>query len=64
MGENVKCICTGDVKQVDNPHLTSENNGMNWIVKCFKNNKNYGHIVLNGEKSRGPIADMVRERGL
>jgi PhoH-like ATPase len=29
MGENVKCICTGDVKQVDNPHLTSENNGMN-----------------------------------
>lgn len=59
MGENVKCICLGDTSQVDHPYLNSENNGLNWIVKLFKNNKNYGHILLKGEKSRGPICDLV-----
>jgi len=29
MGENVKCICTGDIHQIDNPYLSKENNAMN-----------------------------------
>lgn len=29
MGENVKCICTGDIQQIDNPYLTKDNNAMN-----------------------------------
>jgi len=29
MGENVKCICTGDIAQIDNPYLTKSNNAMN-----------------------------------
>ena len=64
MGENVKVICTGDVRQIDNIHLNQENNGLNWMVRLFRGQNNYGHVVLGGNKSRGPIADLVRESGL
>jgi PhoH-like ATPase len=64
MGENVKCLCLGDTRQVDNPYLSPENNGLNWVVKKFKGNKIYSHIVLKGEKSRGPITDLVIATGL
>ncbi|MBN2140351.1 MAG: PhoH family protein [Desulfovibrionaceae bacterium] len=59
MGEGVKCICLGDTRQVDNPYLNEANNGLNWVVKKLKGYKNYGHIVLKGERSRGPITDIV-----
>jgi PhoH-like ATPase len=59
MGEGVKCLCLGDTSQVDNPYLNEANNGLNWIVRKFKGFNNYGHIVLKGERSRGPITDMV-----
>lgn len=61
LGENTKCVCTGDVRQIDDEYLTEENNGLNWVVKLCKNNKNYGHMTLKGSKSRGPIADLVRK---
>lgn len=64
MGENVKVICTGDVRQIDNHHLNQENNGLNWMVRLLKGQDNYGHVVLGGNKSRGPIADLIREAGL
>jgi PhoH-like ATPase len=64
MGEGVKCICLGDIHQVDNPYLNIENNGMNWVVKKFRGNKVYAHIVLKGDKSRGPITDLVIKSGL
>jgi PhoH-like ATPase len=64
MGENVKCLCLGDTRQVDNPYLSPENNGLNWVVKKFKGSKIYSHIVLKGEKSRGPITDLVIATGL
>ncbi len=59
MGEDVKCVCLGDTSQVDNPYLNESNNGLNWIVRKFKGLPNYGHMVLKGDKSRGPITDMV-----
>lgn len=59
MGENVKCICLGDTNQIDHPFLSPSNNGLNWIVKKFKGDPNYAHVVLSGSKSRGPICDMV-----
>lgn len=59
MGEGVKCLCLGDTSQVDNPYLNESNNGLNWIVRKFKGLPNYGHMVLKGDKSRGPITDMV-----
>ena len=64
MGEGVKCLCLGDIRQVDHPYLNSENNGMNWVVSRFKGNRIYGHIVLKGDKSRGPITDLVIRSGL
>lgn len=63
-GENVKAICIGDTSQVDHPYLNNDNNGLNWIVKLFKNHSNYGHITLSGNKSRGPICDLVLKTGL
>ena len=64
MGEGTKCFCLGDIRQVDNPYLTTENNGLNWMVKKFRGNDIYAHIVLKGDKSRGPITDMVIRSGL
>jgi len=59
MGEGVKCVCLGDTSQVDNPYLSESNNGLNWIVRKFKGFGNYAHMVLKGDKSRGPITDLV-----
>jgi PhoH-like ATPase len=64
MGEGVKCICLGDINQVDNPYLNVDNNGMNWVVNKFKGSKIYAHLVLKGDKSRGPITDLVIRSGL
>lgn len=57
-GENVKFIATGDINQIDNHHLTKENNGLNWLVKCFQGDKRYGHLKMNGKRARGPICEM------
>ena len=59
MGEGVKCICLGDTRQVDNPYLNESNNGLNWTVRKLKGYKNYAHMVLKGDRSRGPITDIV-----
>ncbi len=64
MGEGVKCVCLGDTRQVDNPYLNQENNGLNWIVKKFKGSPIYAHLVLKGDRSRGPITDLVIRSGL
>lgn len=64
MGEGVKCFCLGDTRQIDNPYLSQENNGLNWVVKKFKGSDIYAHLVLKGEKSRGPITDLVIKSGL
>lgn len=64
MGEGVKCICLGDIHQIDNPYLSSENNGLNWVVSMFNGSKIYAHMVLKGDKSRGPITDLVIKSGL
>lgn len=64
MGQNVKCVALGDTNQVDNPHLNQQNNGLNWMVKLFKGQKYYSHLVLRGKKSRGPITDMCLNVGL
>lgn len=64
MGEGVKCFCLGDTRQVDHPYLNAENNGLNWLVNKFKGNRIYAHLVLKGERSRGPITDLVIKSGL
>lgn len=63
MGEGVKCFCLGDIHQVDNPYLNVENNGLNWMVNRFKGSDIYAHLMLKGDKSRGPITDLVIKSG-
>ncbi len=64
MGEGVKCFCLGDIRQVDHPYLNTENNGLNWVVSKFRGSRIYGHMVLKGDRSRGPITDLVIRSGL
>jgi PhoH-like ATPase len=64
MGENVKCVCIGDVKQIDHPHLNEQNNGLNWCVVKLKGFDNYSHMTLKNKNSRGPICDMVLKSNL
>jgi len=59
MGENVKCICIGDITQIDNPYLDSHNNGLNWIMRNCKGEKNYAHLTIKSDKYRGPICELV-----
>jgi len=59
MGENVKCIITGDISQIDNPKCDVNNNGLNWLVKIFKGHSKYGHIILKGNSTRGEITKMI-----
>ncbi len=59
MGAGVKCFCLGDTSQIANPYLNESNNGLNWVVRKFKGHGNYAHMVLKGDKSRGPITDLV-----
>lgn len=64
MCENVKCFIVGDTNQIDSPYLNSMNNGLNWCIRKFKDQKNYGHVTLKGSKSRGPITDLVLKTDL
>lgn len=64
MGEGVRCFLTGDTSQIDHKYLNPSNNGLNWVLRKFKNQPNYAHITLKGPKSRGPIADLVIKTGL
>lgn len=61
--DNVKVFAIGDTNQVIPSYLNKSNNGINWVTKKFKGQRNYGHIVLKGSKSRGPITDMVLKTG-
>ncbi len=58
-GENTKLIVIGDTRQVINPFINEYNNGLNWLVKLCKGEPNYGHIVLKGKHSRGPVTDLI-----
>lgn len=64
MGQNVRVVCLGDVRQVATPHLNEFNNGLNWVVKTNIGHKNFAHLVLKGKHSRGPICDMILKSGL
>lgn len=61
-GENVKFISTGDIGQIDNHHLSKENNGIAWLNKYLIGDKHYGTIELKGKRARGPICSIVNEK--
>ena len=51
---------------LEDPHALFKlrNGNENWIVKKFRGSSIYAHIVLKGEKSRGPITGLVNNSGL
>lgn len=63
-GENTKLFVIGDTRQVINPFVNEFNNGLNWLVKLCKGKPNYGHLVIKGKTSRGPVTDLILECGL
>lgn len=57
-GVNTKVVLTGDINQIDKPHLDSLSNGLSYIVDRLKGQSIYGHVeFVKGERS--PLANMV-----
>ncbi|MFW6247017.1 MAG: PhoH family protein [bacterium] len=61
---NTRAFIIGDTRQIQNPYINEENNGLNWVVRLCKGQNNFGHIVLKGKQSRGPVTDLVLKVGL
>jgi len=62
-GTNTRLFAIGDTRQVISDQ-NEYNNGLNWLVKLCQGQNNYGHIVLKGKQSRGPVTDTILKVGL
>ncbi len=52
VGEGTKLVLTGDIRQIDNPYLDSESNGLSYLIERMKYEGIVGHITLeNSERS-------------
>jgi PhoH-like ATPase len=52
-GEGTKIVLTGDTMQIDSPYLDSINNGLAYVVECFKAESIAGHVnLVKGERSK------------
>jgi PhoH-like ATPase len=60
MHESSKLIMTGDVRQIDNPKLSSVDNGLSIIVDAFKSYDLAGHVTLT-KCERGSLAALAAE---
>jgi PhoH-like ATPase len=59
-GENTKIVLTGDTMQIDSPYLDSMNNGLAYVVECFKGEAIAGHVTLvKGERSK--LSELATE---
>lgn len=61
-GNKTKMVLTGDLSQVDNPKLDARSNGLAHVIKKFKGQEIFGHIVLQkSERSLlgGLAADLL-----
>jgi len=63
-GRRCKVFILGDVNQVDNPILSKENNGLNWLVTKLHGSPNYFHCCLSGKNMRGSICETILRSGL
>ena len=60
VGEGTKIVMTGDLYQVDNPHLNLYSNGLTYVIEKFKSQQIASHItLLKGERS--PLATLAAE---
>ena len=60
VGENTKIVLTGDIEQIDAPHLDFADNGLAHVVEKFKDYAIAGHVTLTkGERSE--LATLATE---
>lgn len=60
VGTGSRVIATGDLAQIDTPHLDAMNNGLTYIIEKLKHSELTGHIALTkGERS--PLATLAAE---
>lgn len=57
-GENTKIILTGDIEQIDHPHLDQYNNGLTYLINRFKGQQIYGHVTMN-KTERSDLAEIA-----
>ena len=59
-GDNTKIILTGDVEQIDSPHLDTHNNGLSLVIDRFKSFGIAAHIHLE-KCERSELAELAAE---
>lgn len=59
-GHGTKVILTGDPSQIDNPYLDKDSNGLTYAVSKFRNQKLFGHILLE-KTERSELAKVAAE---
>ncbi len=59
-GKGTKVILTGDPTQIDNPYLDKDSNGLTFCVNRFKNQRIYGHVLLE-RTERSELASIAAE---
>ncbi len=59
-GKGTKVILTGDPTQIDNPYLDKDSNGLTYCVNRFKNQRIYGHMILE-KTERSELASIAAE---
>ena len=59
-GDNTKIVLTGDVEQIDSPHLDAHNNGLSIVIDRFKSSALAAHIQLE-KCERSELAEFAAE---
>lgn len=59
-GKGTKVILTGDPSQIDNPYLDKDSNGLTYCVNRFKNQRIFGHVLLD-KTERSELAAIAAE---
>lgn len=59
-GDGTKVILTGDPTQIDNPYLDKDSNGLSYTIGRFKDQKIYGHILLE-KTERSQLAAIAAD---
>ena len=59
-GAGTKLVILGDIQQIDNYHLTAQNNGFVTLIDRFKGNELYAHVTLQ-KTERSQLAALAVE---
>ena len=60
VGDGSKIVLTGDIQQIDTPHLDAGSNGLSYLVSRFRGQSLYGHVTLR-KTIRSTLAALAAE---